>query len=54
MNPSALPRCSADHVSDTSAAPLAHSPPMPSPRNIRKTASWATVWANPQAAVKTE
>ena len=37
MKPSALPRCSAGHVSDTSAAPLAHSPPMPMPSRMRKT-----------------
>ena len=54
MKPSALPRCSADQVSDTSAAPLAHVPPIPSPRNTRKTASWATVCAKPHAAVNTE
>ena len=31
MKPSALPRCSAGQLSDTSAAPLAHSPPIPNP-----------------------
>ena len=54
MKPSALPRCSAGQVSEISAAPLAHSPPMPIPRKTRNTASWRTDWAKPQAAVNTE
>ena len=33
---------------------LAHSPPMPSPSRMRKTASCHTVCDNPQAAVKME
>ena len=41
MNPSALPRCCAGHDSDTSAAPLVHTPPMPSPRKMRKTTNCA-------------
>ena len=52
--PRALPRCSAGQVSQTSAAPLAHSPPIPRPRKMRKTASMTTPVAKPQAAVKTE
>ena len=38
MMPIALPRCSAGHVSATSAAPVAHSPPMPRPSTRRATA----------------
>src|SRR5687767_13441525 len=52
--PSAFPRCSAGQVSETSAAPLAHSPPKPRPRSTRNTASCATDCARPQAAVKIE
>ena len=54
MKPSALPRSRAFQVSDTSAAPLAHSPPIPMPRKMRNTASCSAVCANPQAAVNTE
>ena len=54
MNPSARPRTRSGHVSETSAAPLAHSPPMPKPRKMRNTASCNADCANPQAAVKIE
>ena len=54
MNPSARPRCFAGHVSDTSAAPLAHSPPMPSPSSARNTANCHRFCDSPQAAVNTE
>ncbi len=47
MKPSALPRCSAGQVSDTSAAPLAHSPPMPIPSRMRNTASCHDVLGEP-------
>ncbi len=52
--PSALPRCSAGQVSDTSAAPHAHSPPMPIPSKARKTIKCHAVCARPQAPVKIE
>ena len=39
MRPRALPRCAAGHVSATSAAPVAHSPPMPRPSTRRQSAS---------------
>ena len=54
ISPSALPRCSAGQVSEMSAAPLAHSPPIPKPRQTRNTASWRTDCAKPHAAVNTE
>ena len=54
MKPSARPRCFAGHVSDTSAAPLAHSPPMPRPSNARNTANCQRFCDSPHAAVKTE
>ncbi len=54
MKPSALPRSFSFQVSDTSAAPLAHSPPIPKPRKMRNTANCANVCAKPHAAVKTE
>ena len=54
MNPSALPRVSAGHVSDTSAAPLAHSPPMPNPSSTRKMASCHMFCASPHRPVKIE
>src|SRR5258708_34259966 len=38
-NASALPRCLAGNDSDTSAAPVAHSPPMPRPRKTRNSPS---------------
>ena len=53
ISASALPRCSAGHVSDTSVAPLAHSPPIPRPSPIRKTTNCVNVVARPQAAVNT-
>ena len=54
MNASALPRWRSGQVSETSAAPLAHSPPIPMPRQMRKIASSSAELANPQAAVNTE
>ena len=54
ISPSALPRCSRGQLSDTSDAPLAHSPPIPIPRQMRKTASCTTLCDRPHAAVKTE
>ena len=45
---------SAGHDSDTSAAPLLHTPPMPMPRKMRKKVNWASVWAKPQRKVKIE
>ena len=50
----ALPRCSSGQVSDTSAAPLVHSPPMPSPSRKRQTASCQIAVVNPHANVKSE
>ena len=54
MNASARPRVFDGQLSDTSAAPLAHSPPMPSPRSARKIANCQRVCENPHAAVNTE
>ncbi len=54
MTATALPRCLSGHVSDTIAAPLVHSPPIPSPSRNRNTASCHTSCANPHAAVNTE
>ena len=54
MNASARPRDLAGQLSDTNAAPLAHSPPMPSPSNARKNANCQNVCDKPQAAVNTE
>jgi hypothetical protein len=54
MKPNARPRCAAGQVSDTSAAPLAHSPPMPRPRSARKIANCHSVCDSPHAAVNTE
>ena len=53
-NASALARWRAGNDSDTSAAPVAHSPPIPSPSSTRNTASCRAVCANPHAAVKIE
>ena len=39
INPMALPRCSAGHVSATSTDPHDHSPPIPKPTNTRHIAS---------------
>jgi hypothetical protein len=46
--------CTSGHVSDTIAAPLVHSPPMPSPSKNRNTPSIQTLCARPHAAVNTE
>ena len=54
ISPRALPRCRAGQVSETRAAPLAHSPPMPMPSSTRNTASIVTEVASPHAAVNTE
>ena len=54
MNANARPRVGAGHDSDTSAAPLAHSPPMPSPRQTRNVASCQRFLDKPQSAVKIE
>jgi hypothetical protein len=54
MSPRALPRCCAGQVSAMSAAPVVHSPPMPSPRMNRNTASWVIVWLRPQAKLARE
>ena len=54
MKPSARPRLDEGHDSDTSAAPLAHTPPMPKPRKMRRTANCTRVLAKPQRNVKIE
>ena len=54
IRPSALPRCSGGHVSAISAAPVVHSPPMPSPSMKRKIASWTIVVERPQAPLASE
>src|SRR5436309_893484 len=54
ISPSALPRCSARHVSAISAAPVVHSPPIPKPRTKRNTASCRNVPENPHAALDSE
>ncbi len=54
IRPSALARCSGGQVSAMSAAPVVHSPPMPSPRMNRQIASWTIVWERPQAPLATE
>src|SRR5581483_9651896 len=54
MKPNALPRCSAGQVSETSAAPLAHSPPIPIPRRMRNRPSCHRFCASPQSPVKME
>src|SRR5947209_4759593 len=54
MNANARPRVAAGHDSDTSAAPLAHSPPIPNPRHTRKAASCHRLRDKPQSAVKIE
>src|SRR3954452_25232643 len=54
MKPSARPRLEDGHDSDTSAAPLDHTPPIPKPRNVRRITNCASVLANPQRNVKTE
>ena len=52
--PIALARWASGHVSDTRAAPLVHSPPMPSPNRNRHTPNCQTVVDKPHANVKTE
>ena len=54
MSPIALPRCCAGQVSDTSSAPDAHSPPMPSPSSVRATASWVRFCARPDSPEQIE
>ena len=54
MMPRALPRCFSGHVSLTSVAPLAHSPPMPMPSSTRNAANCHTFCAKPHANVNTE
>jgi len=50
----ALARSSSGQVSATSVAPVFHSPPMPSPRRNRKTASIRAEVARPEANEQTE
>ncbi len=51
---SAFARNSVGHVSATSVAPVFHSPPMPSPRMKRNTASIAIEVESPDANEHTE
>ena len=54
INPIALPRCSAGHVSATSTDPHDHSPPMPNPTATRHATSCqsAALVASPAVAAE--
>ena len=54
IRPSALPRCSGGQISAMSAAPVVHSPPIPSPSTKRKNASWVMVCDKPLAKLASE